>query len=205
MFADGLLAVEMLDEAGEAAAAASILAGEQVRSFPDDEIALAGARACLAAVECTYNYGRRYTVGPLREFSLEGGAYASAGRTASLSASVAGSLGYASGLDYQKAGEEERAMQCVLLRDIIGPLLFRPVIVDPAWLAWNERAVAKLAEAAYQQRMLPSGQLDPVRLGVLADALEEGGCNNREVLDHLRSPGPHIRGCWCVDLLLRKE
>jgi len=49
------------------------------------------------------------------------------------------------------------------------------------------------------------GLLDNDRLAVLGDALEEAGCTNRAVLAHLRSPGPHARGCWALDLLLGKE
>jgi hypothetical protein len=40
---------------------------------------------------------------------------------------------------------------------------------------------------------------------VAADALEEGGCTDQVILDHLRGPGPHVRGCWPVDLLLARE
>jgi hypothetical protein len=43
------------------------------------------------------------------------------------------------------------------------------------------------------------------RLPVLADALEEAGCTDADILSHLRGPGPHVRGCWVVDLLLGKE
>jgi hypothetical protein len=43
------------------------------------------------------------------------------------------------------------------------------------------------------------------RLAVLADALEEAGCADADILSHLRGPGPHVRGCWVVDLLLGKE
>jgi hypothetical protein len=46
---------------------------------------------------------------------------------------------------------------------------------------------------------------DPQRLAVLADALEEAGCNDAEILTHLRSPGPHVRGCWALDLILGKQ
>jgi hypothetical protein len=42
-------------------------------------------------------------------------------------------------------------------------------------------------------------------LPILADALEEAGCTNADILNHLRGPGPHVRGCWVVDLLLDKE
>jgi hypothetical protein len=46
------------------------------------------------------------------------------------------------------------------------------------------------------------GLLDPDRLPILADALEEAGCDNADILGHLRGPGPHWRGCWPLDLLL---
>jgi hypothetical protein len=62
-----------------------------------------------------------------------------------------------------------------------------------------------LARSAYEQRELPAGTLDVARLGVLADALEEAGCADAGLLGHLRGPGPHVRGCWAVDLLLGKS
>ena len=62
-----------------------------------------------------------------------------------------------------------------------------------------------LARVAYDQRELPSGTLDVARLAVLADALEEAGCTDADLLGHLRGPGPHARGCWAVDLLLGKS
>jgi hypothetical protein len=46
--------------------------------------------------------------------------------------------------------------------------------------------------------------LDEANLAVLADALEEAGCTNGEILEHLRKPGPHVRGCWAVDLVLQQ-
>jgi hypothetical protein len=94
--------------------------------------------------------------------------------------------------------------QADLLRDIFGPL--RKVRIDPMWLAWNDGSVVKLAEAAYENREMPGGALDNARLGVLADALEDGGCDDEEVLAHLRQQGKlHVRGCYVVDLLLNKE
>jgi hypothetical protein len=88
-----------------------------------------------------------------------------------------------------------------LLREVFGNP-FRPASVDPAWLAWQGGTVPRLAQAAYDERELPSGHLDPARLAVLADALEEAGCSNADILGHLRGPAPHVRGCFPVDLLL---
>jgi hypothetical protein len=52
---------------------------------------------------------------------------------------------------------------------------------------------------------MPQGELDPVRLAVLADALEEPGCSDAELMAHLRRRGGHVRGCWALDLVLGKE
>ncbi len=82
---------------------------------------------------------------------------------------------------------------------------FRSVVISPAVLAWNDRTVVRLAQAAYEERHLPAGTLDTGRLAVLADALEEAGCTDADILGHLRGPGPHVRGCWPVDLLLGKS
>ena len=43
------------------------------------------------------------------------------------------------------------------------------------------------------------------RLPILADALEDAGCDNADVLAHCRGEGPHVRGCWVVDLILGKQ
>ncbi len=91
-----------------------------------------------------------------------------------------------------------------LIHDIFGNP-FRPVARDLNWLAWNGGTVTKIAKAIYDERELPSGHLDPARLAILADALEEAGCNDTDILAHCRSDGPHVRGCWLIDLLLGKE
>lgn len=91
-----------------------------------------------------------------------------------------------------------------ILRDIFGNP-FRPVSISPTVLAWHDGTVKRLAQAAYDERQLPEGTLDNGRLAILADALEEAGCTDADILDHLRGPGPHVRGCWAVDLLLGKK
>jgi hypothetical protein len=58
--------------------------------------------------------------------------------------------------------------------------------------------VARLARGIYDDRAFD-------RLPILADALEDAGCHDTAILDHCRQPGPHVRGCWVVDLLLGKE
>jgi hypothetical protein len=77
--------------------------------------------------------------------------------------------------------------------------------IDPSWLRWGGGIITRLALAAYQDRQSPSGRLDPVRLAVLADALEDAGCTDRVLLEHLRDPGPHEPSCWAVRALLGKR
>jgi hypothetical protein len=99
-----------------------------------------------------------------------------------------------------EASDGERQAQATLIREIANP--FRPVALNPAW---QTPTVLVLAQAAYENRILPGGTLEPARLAVLADALEETGCANADILNHLREPREHVRGCWVVDLLLGKE
>jgi hypothetical protein len=103
------------------------------------------------------------------------------------------------------AQRAECAAQAVLLRDLFGSLPFRPVLLPPSVRTWNGGTVRRLAEAAYEQRLLPAGTLEQERLMVLADAIEEAGARDQEVLQHLREQKDHWRGCWAVDLLLGKE
>lgn len=67
-----------------------------------------------------------------------------------------------------------------------------------AILRWHDGTVPKIAQAIYQDR-------DFDRMPILADALEEAGCENADILEHCRRPGEHVRGCWVVDLVLGKE
>ncbi len=92
------------------------------------------------------------------------------------------------------AEDGERIEQAALLREIFGNP-FRPVTIDPAWLTVDVRMIAK---GAYEDRAFD-------RLPILADALQDAGCENEDILDHLRGNRPHVRGCWVVDLLLGKS
>ncbi|MGH7221890.1 MAG: hypothetical protein ACRELF_01530 [Gemmataceae bacterium] len=107
--------------------------------------------------------------------------------------------------NYVRGHKDENAVQCNFLRDIFGNP-FRPApTIERASLSWNEQTVVRLAQTIYADRDLPDGTLDLTRLAVLADALEEAGCTNADILAHCRQPGQHVRGCWVVDLLLGKE
>ncbi len=88
----------------------------------------------------------------------------------------------------------EEFRQVAVVRDIFGNP-FRPVAITPTWLT---PTVQSLAESIYTERTFD-------RLPILADALEEAGCANTDILNHCRQPGVHTKGCWVVDLLLGKE
>ncbi len=104
-----------------------------------------------------------------------------------------------------RAREAERAAQAELLRDLFADPSRPSPRADSAWLAWQGGTVRLLAEEAYRERRLPEGTLEAVRLAILADALEDAGCSDVELLAHLRGPGPHVRGCWALDLVLGRR
>jgi hypothetical protein len=93
----------------------------------------------------------------------------------------------------RSAEAQERERQCRLLRDIIGNP-FRPVGVDAGWLAWRDSTVPKIAQTIYEERAFG-------RMPILADALEDAGCTNDDMLTHCRQSNEHVRGCWVVDML----
>jgi hypothetical protein len=92
----------------------------------------------------------------------------------------------------------EDAAQCHLLRDLFGNPFRRPPALDPVLLAWNEGTATRIARLIYEERRFKD-------LPILADALIDAGCDDEVLLQHCRGPGPHVRGCWAVDLLLGKE
>jgi hypothetical protein len=94
--------------------------------------------------------------------------------------------------EFAAAWEAEHRAQVALLRDIFGPLPFRPVTLDPAH---RTDAALALARSMYDAR-------DFAAMPILADALQEAGCEDPDVLTHCRGPGPHVRGCWVADLVL---
>jgi hypothetical protein len=99
------------------------------------------------------------------------------------------------------ARETEQKEQAGLLRDII-PFPADALCIEPEWLTWHDGTIRRLALSIYEDRELPSGTLDVTKMAILADALEEAGCTNAGILEHCRGPGPHVRGCWALDLLL---
>src|SRR5260370_5680812 len=92
---------------------------------------------------------------------------------------------------------DERRSQADLLRCIFGNP-FRPSIVNLSGLSLKDDTVRNLAHSIYEERAFD-------RLPILADALEDAGCTDAAILEHCRGPGPHVRGCCVVALLLGKQ
>lgn len=95
--------------------------------------------------------------------------------------------------DATRSRSAESVEQARLFRDI-----FQPFRIDTTAPVVKSSVVADLAQAIYTERVFD-------RLPILADALEEAGCTDEAILSHCRGPGPHVRGCWVVDLILGKE
>jgi len=89
---------------------------------------------------------------------------------------------------------EAKRQQCALFRDIFGHPL-RPVSLDPRWRTAD---AVELARTIYEERAFD-------RLPILADALMDSGCAHEQILGHCRGDGPHVRGCWVVDMVLGRE
>ncbi|HYT87935.1 MAG TPA: hypothetical protein VEL76_04390 [Gemmataceae bacterium] len=98
------------------------------------------------------------------------------------------------GIVHWQRGEEIDRFQSDLFREIFGNP-FRPVTLNPAWVTRNGAAAKHLAQTIYDERRFDN-------LPILADALEDAGCDRADILDHCRSQKEHVCGCWVVDLLL---
>src|SRR5262249_43021707 len=90
--------------------------------------------------------------------------------------------------------QAEKAVQVAILRDVFGNP-FRLVGFDPTW---RTDTTVSLARQMYEAQVFGN-------MPVLADALQDAGCDNADVLGHCRDPQlTHVRGCWVVDLVLGK-
>ncbi len=95
---------------------------------------------------------------------------------------------------WQQCIQGSSAALCLVVRDIFGNP-FRPVAFSPEW---RTSTTVLLAQQMYESR-------DFGAMPILADALQDAGCDNDDVLTHCRGTGPHVRGCWVVDHVLGKE
>lgn len=94
---------------------------------------------------------------------------------------------------FQTARHTPTTIQSHILLDLFGNP-FRSVNVEQSWLKWNDHTVVRLAQGMYQDCSFD-------RLPILADALEDAGCTDRDILIHCRQGGNHAKGCWVIDLL----
>jgi hypothetical protein len=101
------------------------------------------------------------------------------------------SLGVARAIENALNSMDECRWQAKALHDIFGNP-FRPIHLNPSWLT---STVHCLVSGIYSEKAFD-------RMPILADALQDAGCDNAEVLNHCRQPGEHVRGCWVVDLLM---
>jgi hypothetical protein len=84
-----------------------------------------------------------------------------------------------------------------LLRCVFGNPFRSATLPSPCY-TWHGSLLVSMAQRMYDAR-------DFADMPILADALEEAGCTNADILNHSRQPGEHVRGCWVADLLLGKE
>jgi hypothetical protein len=178
---------------------------------------LAGERALRVVLEEDEVYDWLGGVGDVAHLVVLSATEFDAGKVARLSVEVAAALGEAaypdaafdhdSWLGAADIRDAEFEAHARLLRCTCGTQPFgRRLWLSPSLLEWNGGTVVQLAQAAYDNRLLPSGELDPARVAILGDALEEAGCPaEHELLAHLRSPGPHVHGCVAVDAILGKK
>lgn len=89
------------------------------------------------------------------------------------------------------------AEELALFREGVGNP-FRASAIDPSWLIWNGGTVARLAGSIYAERSFD-------QMPILGDALEDAGCSDTDLLAHCGNGGPHVRGCWALDLLLGRS
>jgi hypothetical protein len=187
---------------------AALVAAEQFADGLVDEMALDAARNAANDAERFFRETTPYEWHSATQ-ACEGATASNASDAADRSQWCAS---FAIMLVRQRAGPQkqtegtEHSAQAAILCDLYGSNPFRPLPpLSPAVLAWNDRTVPRLAQAIYDDRKLAEGTLDNSRLAILADALLDAGCDEAALVAHLRSPGPHVRGCWAVDVILGKS
>jgi len=188
-YADGAAAAEVLTAAWQAAASAPWEVAEVARQATSAALWATAADAFVAAVVAS-----RHAAYAARDAAWALASHA-AGATTWNSPEIARDAAAWRGVWAVMANE--RADQAALLRCIFGTP-FRSITLDPAWLPWHDGLLVSMAQRMYDAR-------DFADMPVLADALEDAGCTNQDILGHCRSGGEHVRGCWVVDLVMGKS
>jgi hypothetical protein len=97
--------------------------------------------------------------------------------------------------EYRAVWRREQAAHASLLREVRSNP-YRPISLNPSW---HTSDVLLIAHGIYESR-------DYFAMPILADALQDAGCDNPDILGHCRNTSlTHVRGCWVVDLVLGKE
>jgi hypothetical protein len=188
-FGDGLADAEALRQAQDAAGKAAWADADRRRETPGGPATPSRNGRSYEAVHCA-TFSQWCTYSTIHSCVVVG------------SAAAADAAAWQVGGVRERVRTAERSRQALILRDLFGNP-FRPS--PPFDRSWLTPTVISLAIGAYEERALPSGELDPARLAVLSDALEEAGCTDAVILDHLRSPGTQVRGCWVLDLCLGRR
>ncbi len=97
----------------------------------------------------------------------------------------------------KSTAEAERKAQCDLIRDVFGNPC-KPATIPATSPLLRDPLLRGMAQSIYEERRFEE-------VPILADALEDAGCRDEAILSHCRRSGPHVRGCWALDLLLGKE
>jgi hypothetical protein len=187
-FAEGLLSAEDLSDAG--LEATRVVAPPEFRFVPLDSAGQAVDKASNAAVMTCST--------PDNDMADCTGAVS--GYCSSAAAYLGHEEGFADWHDQRLVAKMrlEFNVHSWLLRELFGPLPFRPVNLPLPILTWNDRTVPRIAEGIYAERAFG-------RLPILHDALLDAGCADEALLAHCRKPEGHVRGCWALDLILGKE
>jgi hypothetical protein len=206
-YAGGRASEEQLREACSAAMAASDAASDAAADAEAAYEADPSTALAYAIVAAPHHAAYAGWLATSRTSDAVSTALNVAGEAADAAAAAAYAAGDDSSSREQSANAAraaEQKAQAAFIRDLFGSP-FRPPLLPPQ-LTWRSGLIPRLAEAIYENRILPNGHLDLARLGVLADALEEAGCTDQDILGHLREPGAvHFRGRHLVDRILGKE
>ncbi len=198
-FADGLASAKELTEANQRVREWVDLAGRAYSNAGDspDRSWSAASASAFSFAEAEYAAAlsvAEATVATLRVTGFGGSSARAAG-------CYAASVAYRGGARYRfvetihqnAARADERKAQADIVRDLFSDQ-FRPVVPDHAWFTSD---VMALATNIYDNRAFE-------HMPILADAIQDAGCDSKDVLNHCRANMAHARGCWVIDLVLGK-
>lgn len=148
--------------------------------------------ACYVDGRGPFNYDLIATTEAAGALHSVAGDYQSV-RVAARQASYAIAI-FNNGTDTEPGDPAEESVQCDLIRDVVQ----HPDLAATIAPAWKTETVVSLARGIYDQRAFD-------RMPILADALEEAGCDDSTILHHCRADSLHVRGCWVVDQVLGYE